>query len=280
MAGTCSVASASSPDNCNALGTCEDSSKTTETTCGSCSEVSALSVTACRSVLGTWKHHTWTSAGATWEGPDDPWVEEWHHSTIVAMVAPSAGYKCYDINPSDHEAKCTGSAACVAAFEGKAAELQISSNCPDGCVFTAAPKSPKVVVPHAPAVRKDGWSVKSGACRGPGNEKVNGKYSNSAGANGGRLTQVECAEACEAEAKCAGYAHSTAWCVVYGPGINETGGADWTADTHAAVTITGTKPNEAYICVVKDEANRDMDAAAEFTVHYMLPGAILVNLLI
>jgi hypothetical protein len=79
---------------------------------------------------------------------------------------------------------------------------------------------------------------------------VNGKYSNTAGA-AGELTELECANACDAEQNCVGYAHSTAWCIVYGPGVNDTAGADWTADTHASTSITGTKPNVAYICQVK-----------------------------
>ena len=64
--------------------------------------------------------------------------------------------------------------------------------------------------------------AQSGACRGGADfsGKVNGKYSNTAGAEE-NLTQLECAEACVAEETCVGYAHSTAWCVVYGPGIDE-----------------------------------------------------------
>lgn len=259
MAGSCSTASATSggPTACAALGSCQDTTKTSKETCGTCSEASAPSEATCASVKGTWTAKTWTSAGATWEDADDPWTGEWHHSTIIkGVTTPAGGYQCYDIDPTDHQATCTGSdAQCKAAFEGKAESEQVADKCPSGCQFTAAVKAVKVTTPHAPAIEKAGWKVLSGACRGPGNTKVNGKYSNTAGASGGALTQVECAAACEAESQCIGYAHSTAWCVVYGPGIDTTADGDskWTKDTHTSTSITtATKPNAAYICVVKN----------------------------
>ena len=48
-----------------------------------------------------------------------------------------------------------------------------------------------------------------------------------------------------------GYAHAdNSWCVVYGAGIDQTPGADWTSDSHAATVIgPATKPNPSYICV-------------------------------
>ena len=116
-------------------------------------------------------------------------------------------------------------------------------------MFTAAPKPPKPVVPHARDIGLPGWNpAKSGACRGPDNSKVNGKYSNTAGANG-KMSQAECAAACSAELNCIGYAHSTAWCVVYGPAIDVTPGDDWTGDSHPATTIVMLKPNPSYLCV-------------------------------
>jgi hypothetical protein len=251
MAGSCSVASATSPAACAALGTCEETSKTTEITCGKCSEASAPSDATCASVGGKWTALKWTSSGAVWSDADDPWTGEWQSSHIIAGVAPSAGYKCYDIDPEDHEAKCTGSDQCIAHFAGKAAAQQIVANCASPCKFTAAVAATKVVVPHAPAIAMAGYTVKSGACRGPNVAKVNGKYSNTAGASGAQLTQQECAAECNTETMCVGYAHSTAWCVVYGPGINNTKQEKWTSDTHDATTITGTKPNAAYICAVK-----------------------------
>jgi hypothetical protein len=76
--------------------------------------------------------------------------------------------------------------------------------------------------------------------------------------------------ACEAEPTCVGYAHSTAWCVVYGEDIHKTPGDKWTSDNHASTTITDvTKPNAAYICVVKDSAatyDNDAQAAGAVTL--------------
>lgn len=256
MAGSCSDITAKSPAECAALGHCKDTPMKSQKTCGSCTEASATDEDTCKSVVGTWTKHTWKSAGATWNDAEDPWTGEWHHSVIIKGSVASSGYKCYDVDASDHEAKCTGSSPkCEAAFKDKAEELQISTNCPDGCTFTAkvaGAATPKV--PHAPALALTGYNAKAGACRGPDNSKVNGKYSNTAGASG-KLTEQECHAACEAEAECLGYAHSTAWCVVYGPGIDETPGAKWTSDKHASTTITGTKPNIAYICQVKSKTS-------------------------
>jgi len=188
---------------------------------------------------------------------------------IIGGSVAAAGYLCYDIDPSDHEATCTGSVDCIASFAGKTADLQISSNCPSGCTFTAAVAgAPTPKVPHAPALHVSGYTPTSGACRGPGNSKVNGKYSNTAGA-AGKLTELECANACDATQNCVGYAHSTAWCIVYGPGVNDTAGADWTADTHASTSITGTKPNVAYICQVKSVSDL-AGAAIESCSHSLL----------
>jgi hypothetical protein len=164
----------------------------------------------------------------------------------------TTGYQCWDVDPDDHQATCTGSnALCTAAFQNKAENLQIANNCPAGCTFKAAVRAVKTVVAHAPAIPMAGYTVWSGACRGPTNAKVNGKYSKTAGASGGVLTQEECAAACNAETTCVGYAHSTAWCVVYGADIDVTPGADWTSDKHVQTTISMTKKNPAYICAVK-----------------------------
>jgi len=255
MAGVCSNNDAISPEACAALGNCADTTRMTETACGTCSEASAPTIATCASVLATWTASTWTSAGATWSDAADPWTGEWQSSVIISGVAPSAGYMCYDIDPTDHEAKCTGTAVCVAAFANKAADVQIAANCPSTCTFTAAVKATKVVTVHAPAIEMAGYTVKSGACRGPGSTKVNGKYSHTAGASGAQLTQEECAAACDAAGNCVGYAHSTACCIVYGPGVKETSAAGWTLDTHDSTIITGTIPNAAYICAVKGSSS-------------------------
>jgi hypothetical protein len=258
MAGSCSDASAKSPDACAALGSCSDSTKTSVDTCGTCSEASADSKTACTSVKGTWSAATWTSAGATWIDPEDPWKSDYHPSVIVkGTTLGSAGYKCYDVDPIDHEAKCTGSDTCVSAFAGKDATEQIADKCPDGCKFTAAPKAAKVTIPHAPIIDIDGYIHWAGVCRGPGDPqstdaKPNGKYSKKAGVNGGVATQGECAAACTTEPKCIAYAHSTSWCLIYGEGVDATAdGEIWNADNHPNTKVTQTKANPAYICGLK-----------------------------
>jgi len=257
MSGSCSDASAKSPDACAALGSCSDSTKTSKDTCGTCSEATADSKTACASVRGEWSAATWTSAGASWIDPDDPWKSDYHSSLIVKGTTNDAGYACYDVDPKDHEAKCTGSATCESAFAGKDAAKQVAANCPDGCKFTAAPKAVTVKEPHAPIIHIDGYKHWAGVCRGPGDPtsveaKPNGKYSNSAGANGGKPTQEECAAACTAEPKCIAYSHSTAWCLLYGEGVHATAdGNIWTADNHPNTKVTQTKANLQYICGVK-----------------------------
>jgi len=81
--------------------------------------------------------------------------------------------------------------------------------------------------------------------------KPNGRYSKTAGADGGPATQEECKDHCAAAENCIGYAHAdNSWCLNYGPGMNITD-AVWTGDSHPATTITQTKPNPAYICGVK-----------------------------
>jgi hypothetical protein len=129
----------------------------------------------------------------------------------------------------------------------------ISDNCLSGCTFTAAVSGPSTVNYHAPTIEDDNYEVMSGACRSPDGNKVNGKYSNTAGENG-KLTQAECMQECDSEPACAGYAHSTSWCVVYGPGIDESPGDDWTSDEHTDTTIGATKANVAYVCAVRKPA--------------------------
>lgn len=119
----------------------------------------------------------------------------------------------------------------------------------------------------------------SGACRGGSDftDKVNGKYSNTAGADG-RLTQEECAEACLAEPDCVGYAHATAWCVVYGPGVHDTPGEDWTSDEHVEVAITGTKPNPSYICVTGPPRAEDESSASPVSTSWRYVAALVALL--
>lgn len=277
--GTCSDPSVDNAYACEALGGCASpDAATREAECGVCQgKPSALEESACESVSGTWEKGTWTSAGAVWSGAEDPFSGDSHPSKFIAGTSEelASDYSCYDIVIDDHLAKCTGDAAeCAAAFDSVEEESRTAENCPTDCVFTAKPKGPRnPPVAHAPDIKLPGWDpAQSGACRGGSDfsGKVNGKYSNTAGAGGTPPTQLECAEACVAEENCVGYAHSTAWCVVYGPevhsGIGTEEGGLWTSDNHEEVAITGTKVNIAYVCVtgpprVAAVADSDSDAA-------------------
>jgi hypothetical protein len=261
--GRCSDSSVDNKVSCEALGSCDDpNTATKEEECGVCEgKPSALEESACVSLSGTWNKATWTSAGAVWSGAEDPFTGDSHSSKFIAGTSDelASDYSCYDIVVDDHLAHCTGNTTeCTTAFDGLEDDSdRIAENCPEGCIYTAKPRGPRnPPVAHAPDIKLPGWEpAQSGACRG-GDDfsgKVNGKYSNTAGAEGGPLTQLECAEACLAEDNCVGYAHSTAWCVVYGPevhlGIGTEEGGPWTSDNHEEVAITGTKVNIAYLCV-------------------------------
>jgi len=226
-------------------------------TCGNCSEASAASIATCQAVNGQWTAKRWLSS-ATWYEPEDPWTGDSHHSTVIKETTGeiNSKYVCLEIDDTDHLARCTGtseywSSRCETAFVDLAEDDRTAEFCPQGCKFTPAPTVPKTTTPHAPDIGLPGWnSAMVGACRGGADftSKVNGKYSNSAGAFG-KLSQIECAEACLSEPDCVGYAHSTSWCVVYGPNIHLTPGDGWTGDLHEETTITGSKVNPAYICV-------------------------------
>jgi len=260
--GTCSDPSADNKMACDALGSCDaPTAAIKEAECGVCAgKPSALEDTACESIGGVWEKGTWTNAGAVWSGAETPFTGDSHPSKFIAATSDelNSDYSCYDIIVDDHLAQCTGDAAeCTAAFDAFEDEAErIAENCPEGCTYAAKPRGPKnPPVAHAPDIKLPGWNpAQSGACRGGADfsGKVNGKYSNTAGADG-KLTQLECAEACVAEETCVGYAHSTAWCVVYGPGIHEGIGTEegglWTSDNHEEIAITGTKVNIAYLCV-------------------------------
>jgi len=279
--GTCSDPSALNEVACEGLGTCEFPDQTTEDTCGTCSESTALSETLCIVVGGTWLKGSWQSASAVWEGPEDPWTGGSHHSTVIKGTTEEANsnYVCLDADLDDHFAHCIGDdASCN--FQDVSEENRILENCPSICTYVPAPVAPREKPPHAGDIKLPGWdAAMSGACRGGPDhtDKVNGKYSNTAGADG-VLTQSECADECLAEADCLGYAHSTAWCIVYGPNLHETPGDGWTGDNHAEVKITGTKANPSYICVtgpprnVVDEVNKndpeDATSSGNHLAHY------------
>jgi len=275
FAGACSDTSASSPTACAALGSCSNADQTSEESCGACSESSGTTKASCEGVGGVWTAATWTSAGATWNEPSDGYMSDYRCSTHVVGVVASAGYTCYDADPEDHHPTCSGSdATCAAAFDGLEMDAKVSDTCPSGCTFTAAVRACKVVVDHAPAIQFDGWRVMAGVCRSAGDPgsleaKPNGRYTNSAGANG-VATQEECKDFCAAEPDCVGYAHSTAWCLIYGPGLDVLDEGEeselWYSDSHSATTITQTKPNPAYICGVKvDDPTEGPTAPADST---------------
>jgi hypothetical protein len=161
------------------------------------------------------------------------------------------------------------SGPCHHEFMGKTMAEKTSDLCPTGCTFTAAVTAAKVVVTHSKAEQYDGWTHMAGVCRsdtpagGDMAAKPNGRYSKTAGANGGPATQKECKDHCAAHDDCIGYAHAdNSWCLNYGPGLNITDSV-WSADYHPATTITQTKVNPAYICGVKDDKTAEVvtDAA-------------------
>lgn len=261
--GTCSDSSVDNRYGCEALGSCNSpDTATKEEECGVCEgKASALEESACESLNGTWKKGTWNSAGAIWSGAEDPFTGDSHPSKFVAGTSDelASDYSCYDIIVDDHLAQCTGNTTeCTSAFDSFEEESdRIAENCPKDCAFTAKPNGPRTPpVAHAPDIKLPGWEpAQSGACRGGADlsGKVNGKYSNTAGSEGGPPTQLECADACLNEESCVGYAHSTAWCIVYGSdahlGFGTEEGGLWTSDNHEEVVITGTKVNIAYLCV-------------------------------
>jgi hypothetical protein len=303
MAGKCS-ASATSPTACAALGSCSDTSKTTEDTCGTCSESTAGSESACKTVEGTWTAGTWTSAGATWIGPDDPWKGDWGDGALIIkhyVASTPGGFTCYDVDPTDHQAKCTGSdAKCAAAFAGKEKSEQVSGNCPDGCTFAAAPRPVANHPPHPGVEKQPGYSkYMSGCCRGTNvtcaegageqigvwggcSLKIDGKYSKTSGKDGVPMTQAECAGECNSYDGCLGYCNGAGWCVLYGTGIHDTVTEDdpWGAGYYYAPgPITHSKPSNRYICAVRDGPGAD-DQIGSASVHVHSSTSILLGGLI
>merc|ERR1712218_658240 len=219
---------------------------------------------------GTWTAEVWQSSGATWTKAANPRIGDYNSAVIIKAYKASSpgGWQCFDINPSDHEAKCTGSdAKCEAAFKGKAASVQIAANCPADCAFTTAPAPAKQSLIHEGVRKQPGYSkYMSGCCRGKdaqGNAvKIEGKYSKTAGKSGGIATQEECAAACNAESACLGYCHGTPWCVVYGKGIHLTAKSPWAGDDHVNVgPILTTKPNPTYICGVRGAPKKKSESS-------------------
>jgi hypothetical protein len=152
-------------------------------------------------------------------------------------------------------------------------EQKTADMCAPGCVYTPEVKSAKVVTLHSAVIQRAGWKHMAGVCRSEGDAslaeaKPNGRYSKTAGANGGPATQEECMDHCAAEEDCIGYAHAdNSWCLNYGPNLHDVADDSvWTGDNHVATTITQTKPNPAYICGVPDpttQTKADPDKAEE-----------------
>jgi hypothetical protein len=159
--------------------------------------------------------------------------------------------------PVDGEVLYDGT--CSHVFLGLRQDQKTAVMCPEGCTFTAEVRAANVAVVHSAAVQRNGWTILAGVCRSEGDamtveSKPNGRYSKTAGANGGPATQSECMDHCASEKDCIGYAHAdNSWCLLYGPNMHDVGSSTvWTSDNHVAVTITQTKPNPAYICGTKD----------------------------
>jgi hypothetical protein len=165
-------------------------------------------------------------------------------------------------------------------FLGLLKEQKTADMCAPGCVYTPAVKAAKVVTLHSAVIQRNGWKHMAGVCRSEGDAtsaeaKPNGRYSKTAGADGGPATQEECMDHCAAEKHCIGYAHAdSSWCLNYGPNLHDVGdGSIWVGDNHVATTITQTKANPAYICGVKcthmscpnaeDEADKEAEDEAD-----------------
>jgi len=123
----------------------------------------------------------------------------------------------------------------------------------------------------------------SGCCRGADAAgeavKIQGKYSKTAGKDGGIATQEECAAACDAEPTCLGYCHGTPWCVIYGEGIHKTAQEPWAGDEHeSAGPIVTTKPNPTYICGVKGPTDDTSDTVQTTSASVLMHSANLIPL--
>jgi len=154
-----------------------------------------------------------------------------------------------------------------------------------GCDGSAKGETPaKTVVIHEGIREQPGYSIyMSGCCRGHDSDgaavKIEGKYSKTAGIDGGIATQEECAAACNAESTCLGYCHGNPWCVIYGKGIHLTAEAPWAGDDHENEgPIMTTKPNPTYICAVKAQLNEpdDVNAANELNMCFGVTFAMLL----
>jgi len=279
LAGTCSDATLNTDVKCAAKGTCSDPS----VDCSATADCVGFS-TSCTNVGGTW-----TSAGAVWTLPDLPWDATGgsFDTDYIATANENAAYECYDIDTTDHLAKCAepttgGPGTCASAFAAAATtdEAACCSDCTatGACVYTAAPTMETEVVPHVGDVLglTNYQNGKSGACRGvdsagvqvAANSKgsktcdINGVTKTDCGGTGQptcSMTQAECEAGCAAEnaiapGRCTGYHHAEGgWCGIFGPCVDQGIGfgdpnSCWTYWTETAKTIAGTNTNLIYMC--------------------------------
>ena len=168
--------------------------------------------------------------------------------------------------------------ACERDFEAADTFAEEDCDVAGGCVYAAAPRMEREVVPHPPSTMPHGSDGRyhfgqSGACRGEDENGAqvgaNSKYSNSCDIDGKlkacggdgqeacSMTQEECEAGCAAEnaanpGACNAYHHG-AWCSVFGPNVHAGVGIDdenpcWFANVYDATMVTGTNTNAGYLC--------------------------------
>ena len=287
MAGTCTgYPNLRTQTACANYGTCSDATKTSEETCGRCSDTSVLLRTLCNNLEFTWTPFSWSATPGTWAPPPNPWAGDSHPTTHIHGIVANSAYQCFDIITDDHVAQCHGSDSHTTATVSDSecherfalADDFLAASCPTGCVYEAAPSFTRIRIPHPPDIRLPGWlPARAGACRdGPDTAThriPNYKYTRTAGADtpastsgfryGSGLTQAECAAACVAEPTCFGYHHGP-WCSVFGRDIhltpNSQGSTGWgpglseDGNGNQVLSIGGTRANVEYICVEMDMA--------------------------
>jgi hypothetical protein len=284
IAGSCSDAGADTQAKCSALGSCSDASVACAG--GDCLGRDEL----CANVEGTW-----TSAGATWVGPDDPWTGDSHATTHIHDGNGNADYSCFDIDVNDHVGRCDGPGSCAADFAAADTYAEADCDVAGGCTYAAAPVMEKVVVPHVPDEldMDDVYApAMSGACRGTdangAQVGANSKYANSCDIDGKKkacgeegqdacsMTQAECEAGCAAEnaaspGACVAYHHGP-WCSVFGHHVETgVGIADenpcWFANPYDAKDVTGTNTNIQYLCWTTLPAEEEHDEHAGHDDH-------------
>jgi len=227
-------------------------------------------------------HSECDMVSGTWTNSASGWVGDSHPSKLVKGTAThTTGYRCFDADITDHEAKCVKNAESTATTCGTGAWTAAKSveNCPEtDCDFSAEITEGKVIVPHTVVADIDGYTQENGACRSKAatglDAKPNGKYIRGSDNSKGGLTVAQCEAACARESTCVGFHHG-AWCGVYGDGLHTGDGQVTTAEESAVAgdwgpqevddwgdkTITHTKPNPAYVCFTRIPESPTTEAA-------------------